>query len=476
MRHSIKRIITVVVLLALVGGTAAWYLQRGNGQAVTYRTAKVARGDLLVSIGATGTVEPEEVIDVGAQVAGRIISFGKDTAGNTVYYGSPIEAGTVLAQIDDSLYAADAAEAAAQVRQATAAVQVAQANLKQMQAKLYSAQRDWERAQKLGPSEALAQSAYDTYRSTYEVSQANVTVAEADILQAQASLAQAQAAQQRAQRNLDYCTIRSPVKGVIIDRRVNAGQTVVASLNAPSLFLLAKDLTHMRVWVAVNEADIGKIHPGQPVSFTVDAFPGESFRGEVANVRLNASMTQNVVTYTVEILTDNSSGRLLPYLTANVQFELNRLSNVLTVPNAALRWTPTSVGQIVPAYRNPGAPRPGDSKRPGADAQPAAGTPQATGLQAKSPAGGNMGRGVIWALEGKLVRPIFVRTGSSDSLNTQIEGDGVTEGLEIVTGVQTQAAAQSTDTTNPFAPKFPRGPRAGTGGSPAGSPSGPPPR
>jgi HlyD family secretion protein len=471
MRRSIKRIIAAVVLLVLVGGTAAWYLQRGNGQAVAFRTAKVARSDLLISIGATGTVEPEEVIDVGAQVAGRIISFGKDAAGNTVYYGSPIEAGTVLAQIDDSLYAADAAEATAQVQQATAAVQVAQANLKQMQAKLYSAQRDWERAQKLGPSEALAQSAYDTYRATYEVSQANVAVAEADILQAQASLAQAQAAQQRAQRNLDYCTIRSPVKGVIIDRRVNAGQTVVASLNAPSLFLLAKDLTHMRVWVAVNEADIGKIHPGQPVSFTVDAFPGKNFKGEVANVRLNASMTQNVVTYTTEIITDNSSGRLLPYLTANVQFELNRLSNVLMAPNAALRWTP-SVDQIAPAYRDTGASRPAGSKRPGANAQSPTGNPQSMGPQAKSPANGNAGRGTIWALEGKFVRPIPVRTGPSDNLNTQIEGDGVTEGLEIVTGVQTQAAARTTDSTNPFVPKFPRGPRGGAGGPPGG----PPPR
>jgi len=471
MRRSVKRIITAVVLLAVLGGTAAWYLQRGNGQAVSYRTAKVARGDLLVSIGATGTVEPEEVIDVGAQVAGQIVSFGKDAAGNTVDYGSPVEAGTVLARIDDSLYAAQAAEAAAQVQQAKAAVQVAQANLKQMQAKLYSAQRDWERAQKLGPSEALAQSAYDTYRSTYEVAQANVAVAEADILQAQAALVQAQAAQQRAQRNLDYCTIRSPVKGVIIDRRVNAGQTVVASLNAPSLFLLAKDLTHMRVWVAVNEADIGKIHPGQPVSFTVDAFPGENFKGEVANIRLNASMTQNVVTYTVEILTDNSSGRLLPYLTANVQFELNRLSNVLMVPNAALRWTP-SVDQVAPAYRDTRASPPAGSKGPGADAQSPTGNPQAMGPQAKSPTGSNTGRGTIWALDGKFVRPIFVRTGPSDNLNAQIEGDGVVEGLEIVTGVQTRAAAQAADTTNPFAPKFPRRPQGGAGGPPGG----PPPR
>jgi HlyD family secretion protein len=127
---------------------------------------------------------------------------------------------------------------------------------------------------------------------------------------------QAEAALRRARRNLDYCTIKSPVKGVIIDRRVNIGQTVVSSLNAPSLFLLAKDLTRMRVWVQVNEIDIGHIHPGQPVTFTVGAYPDQVFRGEVGKIRLNAGMTQNVVMYVVEVVTDNSSGKLLPYLTA----------------------------------------------------------------------------------------------------------------------------------------------------------------
>ena len=137
------------------------------------------------------------------------------------------------------------------------------------------------------------------------------------------------------------------MNGVIIDRRVNIGQTVVASLNAPSLFLIAKDLKRMQVWVAVNEADIGNIHPGQPVTFTVDAFPGEVFLGEVGKIRLNATMTQNVVTYTVEVITDNSDGKLLPYLTANAKFMVSNRPNVLLVPNAALRWIPQAE-QVVP--------------------------------------------------------------------------------------------------------------------------------
>ena len=148
----------------------------------------------------------------------------------------------------------------------------------------------------------------------------------------------------KAQRNLDFCTIKSPVKGVIIDRRVNIGQTVVSSLNAPSLFLIAKDLTRMQIWVAVNEADVGRIVPGAPVTFTCDTFPGREFKGTVGKIRLNATMTQNVVMYTVEVNTENPDKLLLPYLTANVRFVARQESNALLVPNAALRWTPSSRG------------------------------------------------------------------------------------------------------------------------------------
>jgi HlyD family secretion protein len=446
----------------------------------------VARGDLLISIDATGTLEPEEVIDVGAQVAGQILSFGKDADGKTVDYGSHVEAGTVLAEIDPSLYQAQYAEATAQVQQAKAALQVTNANLEQAKAKLYQAQRDWERAQKLGPSEALAQAQYDSYKSAYETAQASMSVSEASILQAQATVLQTEAAAQRAKRNLDYTTIRSPVKGVIIDRRVNTGQTVVASLNAPSLFLLAKDLTRMQVWVPVNEADIGKIRPGQPVSFTVDAFPGRTFKGEVGKVRLNASMTQNVVTYTVEVITDNSSGLLLPYLSANVRFELARRDDVLMVPNAALRWTPAG-NQIAPEFRETAGKQTGGAKASSAVASESGGGPQAgvrgpsggsvqgegrnlrsRGPQPGSTAEGGMTRGTVWTLEGKYVRPLPVQVGQSDGSMTEVQGAGVAEGLEVATGVQAKAAAQA-DSTNPFAPRFPRGgPRGGGGGGMGG--------
>ena len=350
MKKQIKRIVVIVIVLGLVGTASAAYFLRENEEFSAYRTVEVKRGDLLSTIGATGTVEPEEVIDVGAQVAGQILSFGKDAKGKPVDYGSVVEAGTVLARIDDSLYQADAAQARAQLQSAQASLQRAKADLGQMKAKLLQAERDWKRAQQIGPSEALAQSSYDAYEAAYQAAKANVAVGEAAILQARATVDHSEAALQRTSRNLSYCTIKSPVNGVIIDRRVNIGQTVVASLNAPSLFLIAKDLTRLQVWVAVNEADIGRIHAGQPVTFTVDAFPGENFRGEVGKIRLNASMTQNVVTYTVEILTDNSNGKLLPYLTANVRFEIGRATGALLVPNAAFRWKPNNE-EIDPAFR-----------------------------------------------------------------------------------------------------------------------------
>ena len=335
---------TIIIILALLGGAGyggyRWYQQRKAETPVVYKTGKVSRGDLLVTIGATGTVEPEEVVDIGAQVAGQIYAFGLDKAGKPIDYGSVIEEGMVLAEIDKTLFEADVVVAEAQVSQARAGVVRAQADLEQLKAKLQQAQRDWDRAKKLGTTEALAQSAYDAYESTFISAKANVAVGEATIIQQQASVTQAQASLDRAKRNLGYTTIKSPVKGVIIDRRVNIGQTVVSSLNAPSLFLLAKDLQRMEVWVAVNEADIGQVREGQSVTFTVDAFPGETFKGAVGKVRLNASMTQNVVTYVVEVVTDNSSGRLKPYLTANVQFEVARRSDVLQVPNAALRYLP----------------------------------------------------------------------------------------------------------------------------------------
>ena len=445
MKTFMKKSIIVIMVLGLAGAGAGWYFQRTQKQILAYHTAVVKRANLVISIAATGTVEPEEVIDVGAQVAGQIVSFGKDKNGMAIDYGSFVEEGMVLAQVDDSLYAADAAQATAQRQIAKAGVVRAEADLGQAKAKLYQAQRDWERAQKLGPSEALAASSFDAYKSAFETAKANVAVAAAAIGQAQATVGQAEAILQRAQRNLGYCTIKSPVKGVIIDRRVNIGQTVVASLNAPSLFLIAKDLKRMQVWASVNEADIGSIRPGQAVSFTVDAYPEEVFRGEVGKIRLNAAMTQNVVTYTVEIITDNSSGKLLPYLTANLNFELDRRSNVLLVPKAALRWSPRP-DQIAPEFRTAALESSGKGNQP--DDQPFS----------TNPARGTAERrhsGVVWVPQENLVRPVEVKIGLSDGTLTEISGDTLQEGQAVVIG-EKQTATVETASANPFTPQLRR--------------------
>ncbi len=445
MNRLVKKSAIVLTAVVLIGGSIAWYRNRGDDDAAGYQTTAVSRGDLRVTISATGTVEPEEVIDVGAQVAGQILSFGRDVDGRVVDYGSHVAAGTVLARIDDSIYSSEAAGTQAQVQAARAGVQRAEADLEQYKAKLLQAERDWQRAEKIGPSEALAQASHDAFRSAYETARANLAVGQAAILQAKAGLAQARAVLSRAERNLGYCTIISPVNGVVIDRRVNIGQTVVASLNAPSLFLIAKDLTRMQVWVAVNEADIGKIRPGQPVTFTVDAFPEETFQGTVGKIRLNAAMTQNVVTYTVEILTDNKDGRLLPYLTANVQFELRKLENVMQVPNAALRWTPQA-DQILPRIREAIKSRRSSASRSDQETRPR--TPSGP-----APDGGRPH--VLWIPEGAYVRPLKVQIGISDGVSTSVAGDNLKEGLLVVTGLESRDNT-SNDARNPFAPQFMR--------------------
>ncbi len=406
------------------------------------RTVPVRRGDLAATISATGTVEPEEVVDVGAQVAGQISAFGKDESGKAIDYGSVVGEGTVLAQIDDSLYAADMEAAHAQLQQAQANQISANANIKQMQAKLVQARQDWERAEKLGPSEALAQSTYDQYQANYEVAQANVAVAEGAVEQAKAMWAQAKASLDRAQRNLTYCTIKSPVKGVIIDRRVNIGQTVVSSLSAPSLFLIAKDLKRIQVWVSVNEADVGNIHPSQPGTFTVDAFPNQIFHGQVGKVRLNATMTQNVVTYTVEVNTDNSDGKLLPYLTANAQFVTASRTNPLVVPNLALRWSPP-VNQIVPEFRPSGRDTPRSSKQSPHPSSASEGSTQA--------------RGIVWVEQGNFVRPVAVSIGLTDGTQTEIQEGDLTEGMRVAIGDQSpQVASALASGASPFTPQIGR--------------------
>jgi HlyD family secretion protein len=443
-RLTIRNIILVAIVLSLIIA-GAWWSHSKKEKGPIFRTVAVKRGDLEATISATGTVEPVVVVDVGAQVSGIISSFGKDKYGKMIDYSSPVEAGTVLARIDASLYAAAVEAAKAQLRQAMANNLSANANVLQMKANLLLAQLNWDRAQKLGPSDALAKSAYDQYQANYEVAKANLAASEASVEQTKAAVALAKANLDTAQVNLGYCTIKSPVRGVIVDRRVNIGQTVVSSMSATSLFLIATDLKNIQIWLSVNEADVGSISPGQPVTFTVDAFPNKVFHGQVGKIRLNATMTQNVVTYTVEVNTENNDGKLLPYLTANANFKIGSRNGVLLVPNAALRWAPLP-NEIAPEDRR--KPR-GHAGPSGADRE---------GVHDSG--GAAQVRGTIWVAQGKFVRPVHVNVGMTDGAVTEVEGRGLAEGLQAVVG-ETTVESKASPGSGPGAERSPFTPQVG---------------
>ncbi len=433
-----SRRITIAVLLigALIIGLGWFFFGRGRRDE-SLQTAAVRRGDLTATISASGTLQPERVIDVGAQVAGRIVRLGTDSTGKMIDYGSFVEQGMILAYIDDSLHASDASTAQAQLENARAGVMRAEADVEQLKARFNQSERDWKRAKELGPSDALSQADFDAAQANYETAKAAVDVGRASIRQAKSAVDQADAQVRRAQQNLSYCIIRSPIRGVIIDRRVNIGQTVVSSLNAPSLFLIAQDLTRMQVWVPVNEADIGSIQPRQKASFTVDARQGETFEGDVAKIRLNAQMTQNVVTYTVEINTSNAAGRLLPYLTANVKFLIGQRKNVLIVPNSALRWAPSGQIKVLDAES------PDKSAASGAKGGPV------------------LPSGTIWVMQKGKPAALPVRIGLNDGMFTEITAADLKEGTEIVVGGGISGAGSQSGSgqVSPFVPNIGRGRR-----------------
>jgi HlyD family secretion protein len=290
--------------------------------------------------------------------------------------------------------------------------------------------------------------------SAYSVTSLNadaaLKTAEAQVFQAKAAVIEAEASVEKAQRNLSYCEIVSSVDGVVIDRRVNVGQTVVSSMSASSLFLVARDLSHVQVWVAVNEADIGSIRQGGRVTFTVDTFPGRTFEGTVRRTRLNATVTSNVVTYTVEVDTDNSDLTLLPYLTANVQFETARADGALVVPAKALR---VRIAEPTGASDD--------------------------GLAAIGAVAGAGGGDAVYVMDGGAPRRVPVKVILSNGADAAVESVGgvaLAEGVEVVTGVATVrggagkagASAGGGDGTggSPFMPKMPKPPKNRAGGGP----------
>lgn len=327
--------------LALAGG---WWLQRDVDAATSYRTAKIERGSLTAAVSSSGTVNPVSQVSVGSQVSGQIKEMRAD-------FNTEVKQGQLIARIDPESFEYKVRQANADLESARAAVLNAQANVAAVMAGVSkarldadNAQRDAQRKQELLAKEFISQADYENSRNTastlaesLKVAQAQLDVARAQAVSAQAVVKQRDAALAQAKVDLERTEIRSPVDGVVIKRSVDVGQTVAASLQAPELFIIARNLQDMQVEASIDEADIARIRPQQSVGFTIDAFPGRNFEGRVSQIRKAAVSAQNVVTYTVVVGFSNPAGAVLPGMTANVRIVTETRENVLKVPNAALR-------------------------------------------------------------------------------------------------------------------------------------------
>ncbi len=452
-----------LIALLVCGALAAlWFFRGEEGQSMQQlRFSKVTRGDFVSKVQATGTLEPQELVDVGAQVTGEIKEFGTDLAGKRVDYGSEVKAGQLLARIDDTIVELDIQRAEASVAQARAQILSAEASIAQATANHNKASRDLERARKLGVGDALSQMDFDQYVNAEETASANLQSAKAQQATAEAQLQSAEAQLQSELRNRDYTHIKAPVDGTIVVRQVNVGQTVVSSMSASTLFLVARDLSKMQIWASVNEADIAKVRPGQEVRYTVDALPNENFKGVVNKIRPNATMSSNVVTYIVEIDIENPERKLLPYMSANANFIIKEVKGALLVPDAAFDFMPPE-NMVSPEFRDRLA-----AKRKAGEEPPA------------PPAEGELPEDVRPALVWKKVaenrvEPVRVLRADSDgsrSVVTVAEGDTLSDGDELATGIAIVGAATAgkpaEGSNNLFGPKRPERRERGTGGAEA---------
>src|SRR5947207_1236426 len=316
-----KRASIVLLLVAVVGGGGAAYYIRSGKQDIQVQTAPITRGDIVDTVGATGTLQAVTTVQVGSQVSGNISWLGAD-------FNSIVHKGQVIARLDPALFQAA-------VEQARANLAKSKADVEHNQVALLDAQQKYTRAKELAARSLLPQSDLDAAKVAVDSAQATLLSSQAAVQQAQANLNQAQV-------SLDHTVITAPIDGIVIQRSVDVGQTVAASMQAPTLFVIAADLTKMQVNANIDEADVGRIRPGQSVTFHVDAYPTEEFHGTVAQVRLQPVVVQNVTTYGTIINVPNDDLKLKPGMTANLKVQIARRSDVLRVSNAALRFRPTT--------------------------------------------------------------------------------------------------------------------------------------
>ena len=408
---------------AAVAAVAAGIYYRSDvaAEAPTLNTAEVTEGDVIATVEASGRLEAVTTVEVGTQVSGTIKTLGAD-------FNSQVRKGQVVAELDPSLFET-------QVAQERATVARLKAEVERVRVQAADARIKLGRARELSEKDLIARSDLDAAKSTADAADASVQSAEAQLVQAQASLNQALV-------NSSHAIIRAPIDGVVIARNVNVGQTVAASMQAPTLFIIARNLTEMRVNASVDESDIGKIQTQQPVRFRVDAYPNETFTGIVSQVRLQPVVEQNVVSYVTVIDVPNPDLKLKPGMTAAVTIETARAHDVIKVPNAALRFRPTeevfeALGQQAPE-RRPRVPRQNDTAPHGDP-------------------------GAVWVLEqGALVR-VSVQPGISDGTQTAVVSSELTPGTRVVTGLSTPSTTSAAPTTSPL---LPAGRRAAGGGRP----------
>ncbi len=425
------QIAAATVGVAALAGAGMWTMSKRGTEETTYRLAAVEQGSLRSTVSASGTLNAVQTVEVGTQVSGQVSELLVD-------FNSRVKKGQLIARIDPSL-----------LKQA---VQDADAGVARAGASLAQAKEEFDRTKTLHDEKIVTETEYNTARTTLALAQTSVT--------------SAQIALERARQNLAYTNIYAPIDGVVIERAINLGQTVAASLAAPKLFVIANDLSHMQILASVDETDIGAIKEGQQARFTVQSFQDRQFRGTVEQVRLSSTTANNVVSYTVVIDVANPDGALLPGMTATVQFVTGEATDVLMVANTALRFRPPvdpadSAARRAGASANGGAPAGAQAGTPRAGGQGGAGGAgaSAAGGEGRSPGGPRSDMGMLFTLEGTKLVPHRVHIGISDGTRTEIRGDGITAGMQVVIGTNAAGAAgaASGTTASPFQQQQQRG-------------------
>jgi HlyD family secretion protein len=396
-----KRIIYIAVAVLLLASASYGFWRFSNRpKEPPYITAAVQAGDITQVVTATGTLSAVTTVQVGSQVSGTIDKLYAD-------FNTQVKAGQVVARLNQDKFTAAA-------DQARANIAAAQANVAKAKVSVEDTKRTLDRNKEMMKQELLAQSEMDASQTAYDAAVAQYEVNRAQVNQAQAALNQSMV-------DLNNTVIHSPVDGIVVSRNIDVGQTVAASLQAPTLFLIANDLRKMQVDTNVSEGDVGNVWVGQEVHFTVDAYPTRRFQGKVLQVRNAAIMVQNVVTYDAVVGVDNDELLLKPGMTANAEFMVSHKDHVLKIPNAALRFRPPSERQPAQVaanqgeVRNPGAGGSGAGRRPGAS----------SGQGQRSREGGGNRPGTVYVLRDQQPVPVRIRLGISDGSSTEIAGGDI---------------------------------------------------